>query len=473
MANKFQVLIVGMGPAGMAAAIELAGMGVHTAVVDENPKAGGQIYRQPSGGFLLTDLGFLGLKHTAGRKLVEGFESVRGKVTILNDTYVWGFFDPDKLSVLSEGQHDLMTFDKLLLAEGAAERCVPFPGWTLPGIMTLGGLQKLVVQDRVLPGHRFLLAGSNPLLFPVAKSLLDAGGEIVAFCDATKIKDHMRMIPQLLRRKSMVHEAAAYVFPVFKASLPTYRPYAVVAGQGTDRVEEVTIAKLDKGWKPIPGTEKRFKVDIVGLNYGYLPSSRLARLCGCAHVYDPIQICWKPETDRFMRSSIPRIYVAGDSAGIAGAEIAEVQGRIAAIHIAAELGRLSPRDLEARLRILDKARTRLEDYASVLNTVYTLRPGLYRAMDKKTIVCRCEQLTVEEVLAGIEWGYRNINEIKRTRVGMGFCQGRTCESATAQLMIDNGIPIEEIGYMSTRPPLSPMPLGSFEHWADLGSEQDP
>jgi bacterioferritin-associated ferredoxin len=339
--------------------------------------------------------------------------------------------------------------------------------------MTLGGLQKLVVQDRVLPGRRFLLAGSSPLLFPVAKSLLDAGAEIVAFCDATKIKDHMRMIPQLLHRKSMVHEAAAYVFPVFKASLPTYRPYAVVAAQGTARVEEVTIAKLDKEWKPIPGTEKPFNIDVVGLNYGYLPSSRLARLCGCVHVYDPIQICWKPETDRFMRSSIPEIYVAGDSTGIAGADMAEVQGRIAATHIAAELGRLSSLDLKVRLRSLDKIQTRLQKYASVLNSVYSLRPGLYRVMDKKTIVCRCEQVTVEEVLAGIEWGYRNINEIKRMRAGLGLCQGRTCESATAQLMIEKGIAIEEIGYMSTRPPLSPIPLASLEHWVDSENGQNP
>jgi len=466
MESRFEVVIVGMGPAGMAAAVEMAELGIQAAVLDENPKEGGQVYRQPSDDFIVTDTGFLGPKYKTGQKIIGAFNSIQDKLTVFHDTNIWGFFDGTTLSLVEKGEIKLMTYDKLLLTEGAMERSIPFPGWTLPGIMTLGGLQRMVVHERLLPGKRFLLAGCSPLLMPVAASLLDVGAEIVALCDTVTSKAQMKLIPQLMRQKSLAREAAAYFFPVLRRSIPTFRPYAVSAASGENRVQEVVISKLDKNWTPIHGSEIKFEVDAVGLSYGFLPSARLARLCGCAHVFDSIQNYWKPSTDAVMRTNVPHIYVAGDSAGIGGADLAQVEGRIAANHIAAELDKLSDRDLKTRLNSLHKIRNRIKGYTSALNKIFSLKPGLYSLVNEKTIVCRCEHVTAEEVLSGIELGYRNINEIKRTRVGMGLCQGRTCESVIAQLMLQKGIPIEEIGYMGLRPPLSPMPLAVFESWPE-------
>jgi NADPH-dependent 2,4-dienoyl-CoA reductase/sulfur reductase-like enzyme len=194
--------------------------------------------------------------------------------------------------------------------------------------------------------------------------------------------------------------------------------------------------------------------------------ARLARLCGCTHEYDPVLNFWKPQKDNYMRSSLSDIYVAGDSAGIKGKDLAEVEGRIAATHMAFKLHRLSISAMKKRMGHLKKRQEHIQGYSSMLNKVYRLEPGLYGAMDRETVVCRCEDMTVGDVLEGIEMGYKNINEIKRTRVGMGMCQGKICESIVQQIMHQKGIPIEEIGYLNLRPPLSPIPLSSFEIHAD-------
>jgi hydrogen cyanide synthase HcnB len=246
---------------------------------------------------------------------------------------------------------------------------------------------------------------------------------------------------------------------------PVLRRCAVISALGRNRVEQVRIAELAPNGSPVPGSEKEFQIDILGISNGFLPLGRLARLCGCEHFYDPLQRCWRPKTDDRMRSSLPDIYVAGDSRGIGCRDLAAIDGRLAALHIAGELGRISASELRQQVQRLNGERSVIQRYASKLNRIFSYPQGILDALDRETIVCRCEQVTLGEVLAGIETGYRNINEIKRTRIGMGMCQGRTCESIVTQIMLQRGIPIEEIGYMNLRPPLSPIPVSVCEDYA--------
>jgi thioredoxin reductase len=468
MRYEFDAVIVGMGPAGMAAATELANLGVTTAVIDENPAPGGQIYRQPSPEFTITDPGFTGVGHKRGHRLIEDFRMCQDKLTVFSEAYIWGVFKGEGLAVTCNGKTSLIGFKKLLLAEGAMERSIPFPGWTLPGIMMLGGLQRLIVHERILPGKTYLLAGNSPLLLPVAASILKAGGKIVSLCYPEPIWHYSKLIRPLMRKPSLAMEILDYYFQTLKDSVRTLSPYAVVNASGENRVESVTVAKVDDNWRPMAGTEKQFQVDAVGISYGFLPCARLARLCDCEHIYDHELMHWKPRIDPFMQTNRTGIYVAGDSAGIGGADLAEVEGRIAAVHIAAELGFISDGEHDRQEKALFKKRKRIESYVRVFNSVFAPKTGLYKAIDEETTVCRCEQVTAGEVLEGIRNGYRNINEIKRTRFGMGLCQGRVCESIVSQLMICQGIPENEIGFMNLRPPLSPMPLSQFE-FSDLVS----
>ncbi|MEW6267557.1 MAG: NAD(P)/FAD-dependent oxidoreductase [Thermodesulfobacteriota bacterium] len=465
MKNRFEAVIVGMGPAGLAAAVELGRLGVQVAVVDDQPNPGGQVYRQPSPDFSISDTRFLGVKYQKGQRLIDEFNSVRDRCTVYNEANIWGFFNGDSLSLARNNEIFLIGFKKLILAEGAMERSWPFPGWTLPGVMTLGGLHKLVLPERTLPGRRFLLAGCSPLLLPVAASIVAAGGEIAAICDPVPFYRYLKILPEFLRQRELAHEFLTYLFPVIKELVTVLRPYTVISASGHDRVEEARVARLDPQGRPVPGSEKQFKIDILGVSDGFLPLGRLARLCGCEHIYDPLLHYWKPQTDDQMRSSRPDIYIAGDSKGMGGRDLAMVEGRLAALHLAGELGRISASELNGRKKRLQTERTRLQQYAAKLNEVFSLPSGPPDIMDKETIVCRCEHITVGDVEAGIERGYRNINEMKRTRLGMGLCQGRTCESIAARIMLRKGIPIEEIGYLNLRPPLTPLPFFLLEEYA--------
>jgi thioredoxin reductase/bacterioferritin-associated ferredoxin len=471
MNDIFDVLIVGMGPAGMAAAVELCRLGIHVGILDDNPEPGGQVYRQISPEFTITDHGFMGVKHKKGARLIDGFNAVRGRCTIYDSAYVWGHFDGDSLAYVRDNKISLVRYKKLLLSEGAMERPLPFPGWTLPGVMALGGVQGLVLHERVLPGQRILLAGCSPLLLPVAANIAKAGGKLVAMCDSVPLGHYWKLIPELLRQRELAHEAGSYYLSALKGRVPVLRPAAVISATGQTRVDAVRVADLDPHGSPVPGSEKEFPVDVLGISQGFLPAGRLARLTGCKHVYDQVQHYWKPEVDAHMHSSRENIYIAGDSSGVDGRDAAVIKGRLAALHMAARLGRISTSRMQQLTERLHRDRARLMRYATRLNQVFAQRPGALDTMDKDTIVCRCEQVTVGDVLEGIEKGYRNINEIKRTRAGMGMCQGRMCESIVAQIMRQKGIPIEEIGYLNLRSPLSPMPFAVLEAYAN--TDQSP
>lgn len=466
MNDSFDVLIVGLGPAGLAAAVELSRLGVHVGVVDDNPKPGGQVYRQISPAFKITDHGFMGVKHQKGRQLIADFNTLRNRFTIYNNAYVWGCFNGNSLALIRDHKISLIQYKKLLLCEGAMERTLPFPGWTLPGVMTLGGLQKLVLHERVLPGQRILLAGASPLLLPVAANITKAGGNVVAMCDNVPFQRYWKLMPELLKHRELTHEACSYYLSVLKGRVPVLRPTAVISASGHTRVEAVRVAKLDPNGRPVSGSVKDYSVDILGVSHGFLPSGRLARLLRCKHAYDANQRYWKPKVDDYMRSSQEHIYIAGDSNGVDGRDSAVIEGRLAALHMASKLNRMTSSQMKQKTNKLQKNHAQLQRYAKKLNQVFSLRPGALDAMDHGTIICRCEQATYGDVLDGIAKGYRNINEIKRTRVGMGMCQGRMCESVVAQIMLQKGVPVEEIGYLNLRSPLSPIPFSVFEDYAN-------
>ncbi len=462
MTHHYKAVILGAGPAGLSAAVELARSGTEVAIVEDNPDVGGQVYRQPPEGFIIKEEKHLVARHKIGHQLIQNLKKLSGKISIVHNAYTWGLCNNKCLAVLHNGKINLIEFDKLFLCEGAIERSIPFRGWTLPGIMTAGGLQKMVINQGLLPGKRFLLAGSSPLLLSVAASLVAAGAEFVGVCEATSYLANLRLLPNILTHGSLLSEFISMQQKLLRRSVKFYRPYTIASAEGEAKVRKAILAKLDNSWVPIPGSETQIDIDIVGLGFGFLPHARLARLCGCDHVYDPLQKYWKPMTDQYMQSSQPNIYIAGDSKGIGGADVAELDGRIAGMHAAFELGNITQREFSDQMNVLLNKKLRIKKYVLLLNQIFAPRDGLYD-LDGDTIVCRCEGITAKEILAGIDLGARDINELKRiTRFGMGLCQGRTCESIVTQLMIQRDVSINKIGYLNLRPPLSPVQLGTFE-----------
>jgi NAD(P)H-nitrite reductase large subunit len=291
-------------------------------------------------------------------------------------------------------------------------------------------------------------------------------------CDSVPLPQYWKLVPELLKHGELTREALSYFLSVLKGRVPVLRPAGIVSASGGSRVETVRVAKLDSNGSPVSGSGEDFKVDAVGVSHGFLPSGRLARLMGCRHEYDHTQGYWRPEVDDEMCSSRADVYIAGDSSGVDGRHAAVIKGRLAALHIAAQLDRISALRLKQRSDGLRRDYTAIQRYGTKLNQVFALPPGAMDTVDKDTIVCRCEKVTLGDVLDGIEKGYRNINEIKRTRAGMGMCQGRMCESVVARLMLHHGIPVEEIGYLNLRSPLTPMPFAVFEDYANSTADRE-
>jgi D-hydroxyproline dehydrogenase subunit alpha len=465
MTDAFEAVIVGMGPAGMAAAIELCRQGAQVAIVDENPQPGGQVYRRFAKEFTAEDERSLGVNYAKGKKLIEEFLQVGKQCAVLNDTHVWGGFADNQLSLRHEDKIALIKYNKLLLAEGASERPSVFPGWTLPGVMTLGGLQKLVSRDFLLPGKRFLIAGASPLLIPVAAEVLRAGGEIAGVCTVVPLARFLKLLPELAFQKEILFEAIRHAFEIVRRNAPVFSGYTVVSCAGENRIREARIAKLDADGRIAGGSMRTFEIDILAASNGILPMSRLGRQLGCRHEYDPEGLCWKVKTGPLFRSSQPNIYAAGDSHAIGGRDLAEWNGRMAGLEIAKDLGRISADEFNRRLSERARSRERLVSYVSTLQRVLSRGVNQMVRQDLNTIVCRCEQVSLGDVLSGIERGYRTMNEIKRTRVGMGLCQGRVCESVVTEIMLRKGIPIEEIGHFGIRPPIAPIPIALLEGYA--------
>jgi D-hydroxyproline dehydrogenase subunit alpha len=462
MSETFETVVVGMGPAGMAAAIELCRYGVQIAVIDENALPGGQVYRRMPIEFAANDESLLGANYKKGKQLIAEFNEAGKQCTLFNDSYIWGCFDNHVLALRHNDNITLLKYKKLLLSEGASERPAVFPGWTLPGVMTLGGLQKLITHERILPGRRFLLAGASPLLLSVAAELLRAGGELSAVCTAIPIINHLKLLPHLFLQGDLLSEIVRNSFQIITNRTRLFSQYTIVSCSGKNRVEFVNIGKLNSEGTIIAGSEKTLEIDILGVSNGFLPLSRIARLVGCQHVFDLDNRYWRVTTAPLFRSSLQDVFITGDSHDIGGRDLAILKGQLAGLQIAKELGHLPPDHFDKLASENFKKRKKLHAYVSRLKKVFSQNIESLDQIDMDTVVCRCEQITLRELLAGIKLGYRNINEIKRIRVGMGLCQGRICESIITQIMLKSGIPIEEISYFNVRPPISPIPISLFE-----------
>lgn len=461
--REVELAIIGTGPAGICAAIEAAKSNVPVTVIDENLKPGGQIYRQLMDSFVLTNENQLGKDYIQGQKLIRQLEHYSQKMELIEDALVWGIFGDNEVAFLRNGKDEGLKAQKLILAEGAYDRPMPFPGWTLPGIFTAGGALRMVKTERVLPGERILLTGTGPLQLVLATQLVQAGAEVISILEATSPTDIWRYLPQFWGQWELIKDGLHYLWKLRKGKVPHLVSHAIVEARGEQEVKEAVYARVDKDWKPIPGTEKTVEVDTICIGYGLIPSIRLSRLCGCEHKYEPRFGGWIPCHNETMETSLPGVFVAGDSAGIAGALVAMEEGRLAAIKVSQQLGYITKEEAQHRSLPIFKKLRGLRRFELALNEIYLIRSGLFTRITDDTIICRCEEITAGEIRQIIADGAIDIQEIKRlTRAGMGSCQGRMCESTIAQMIsTETKRPLQEMGWFTPRPPVKPLPLGSL------------
>lgn len=458
--TEVELVVVGAGPGGLSAAVAAARAGTHVLVLDENSRPGGQIYRQMPKSFVEEGDAPHSLIAPTGRDLLDEARAVG--VEIRRDTTIWGSFESGILEVVTRDRPERIRPQRLVLSTGAHDRPAPVPGWTLPGVFTVGGAQALLKSQRMIVGRRILLCGVGPLLLVVAAQMAEAGAHVVAVVEPVSPLRAARILPALLRELPLAREGFEYGWSLVKRRVPWRGRSVLTRIEGDGRVERAVVARVDRDWNLLPHTQA-YEVDAVCLGYGLVPSIELAAICGCPIRLDPQTRTWVPALGADLRSEAPGVYVVGDGAGISGAQAAVVEGRIAGLSVARELGHLEPARADARLGPLLARRAELNRFARALSRTYRLRPGLLSLAQADTTVCRCEEVSLAEVDRAIAEGADTLGLLKAwTRAGMGWCQGRMCGSFLMERLASRlQRPLEEVGRFGPRIPSKPViSLGS-------------
>ncbi len=405
-------LIVGGGPAGLAAAYRAAQGGLRVTVVDDNPTAGGQIWRGEQ-------------RKPTSPEAADWFEKIRGsEITFLYGARV--FHRPEDGKLLAETSDNVceLAYSSLILATGARERFLPFPGWTLPNVMGAGGLQALVKSGLSIEGKKVAIAGSGPLLLAVASYLRGRGADVLLIAEQASSLRLAKFGLSLIRQTGKSSQAMT-----LKRQLKGVRYLSgcwPVAAHGEDKVTSVTLRRGGKRWQ--------VSCDYLACGFHLAPNLELAELLGCRIENRAVSV------DEFQQTTVPKIYSAGETTGIGGLELSLVEGEIAGLAVAGN---------PEGARKLFPIRERQRRFAAVLNRTFELRDELKSLVAQDTIVCRCEDVTFDRLRAHYSWRDAKL----QTRCGMGPCQGRICGSAVEFLL---GWQTE-----SVRPPVFPVRVESL------------
>lgn len=455
-----QIVIVGGGPAGLSAAIAAAKAGAEVLIIDENLQTGGQIYRQLPQSFHVNDAGKLGSDYADGQSLLTDVDVYGDRITIWNDALIWSVFDSQQLAVARQDELVLIDTKAVVVATGAYERPFPVPGWTLPGVMTVGGAQALIKSQRIRPGNRVLLAGSGPLQLVVANQMLDAGMEVVAIAESAPRSLIWQHGMGLLNHPALLKQGLSYLWRLKRANVPLLRSFALHSIHGETYAQRAVLTKVDSGLNPIGSETKTFDVDTVCIGYGLIPNVWMTQMLGCKHGYDPMVGGWRPDFNENMETDQSGVFVAGDGAGIAGVLVARCEGEIAGLYAAAHADVIPKNQVEEKLTETRKKLTSLQKFRYAMDRMYPITSSLYSNITDDTLVCRCEGVTAGTIRQAIKDGTTNLNDIKkRTRAGMGYCQGANClPSVAAMISREFGVKEADIGVMTTRPPAKPIPL---------------
>jgi NADPH-dependent 2,4-dienoyl-CoA reductase/sulfur reductase-like enzyme len=443
------VLVIGGGAGGLAAATVAAEAGLEVVLVDERATPGGQFFKQPG-----TAHRFAGAI-AADRQVADGRARIerahRAGVKILSGADAWGAFAPLTVGVTTAGQSLLFRPARLIVATGAYERGVPVPGWTLPGVMTTGAAQTLLKTDGVLPGRRVLVCGNGPLNLQVALELACAGADIVAVAELAE-RPGIAQVGAALRLMAngfdVAWQGADMLLEVRQRGIP------LLYKRSLTRVEQT-----DDGLLATVGAS-RFHVDAVLMGYGFLPSNELLRALGCRHDYDANRdhlVTWRNEG---CETSVAGVHAVGDCCGLGGARAAADEGMIAGWAVARALGRpVDQRQLAAARNRLVRHRR----FQTALWQVFAAPRSQARRAEPDTILCRCEEVTLGAVENALADGEPSIGEVKRrTRLGMGRCQGRYCAPVLAALLAERQErPIDELAFFAPRLPARPVAISDL------------
>ncbi|MFI7636269.1 FAD-dependent oxidoreductase [Nonomuraea sp. NPDC049400] len=441
----YDLVVIGGGPAGVAGALTAAQAGLRVALVDSATRLGGQYFRhsadpEPAPGLA---------------RFLRQARALDSRADVLLRHQVWSLVrEPDGGLVVHcttpERKAVPLEARRVLIATGAHDRPLPFPGWDLPGVLTAGGAQALLKGNGVVAGRRIVVAGTGPFLLPVASGLAGAGARVLGVLEAN---GGLGLARHPLLALGKAGEAGGYALDLARHLVPYRTRQAVVAAHGEREVEAVTVARLDKDWNVL--ATRVVECDTVAVGYGFVPQIELAAQLGCETRQD---VDGSPvlAVDAGQRTSVAGVWAAGEPTGVGGWRLSEVEGRIAGLAIAADSGASQT----AVPGVLLRRRERWRSFGEALQHAYPVRTGWQGWLRDDTLVCRCEEVPLARVREAQDLGATDARSIKLlARPGMGWCQGRICGYAVSCLAGEPPQP-------PRRPIAQPVTLGALADLSD-------
>jgi NADPH-dependent 2,4-dienoyl-CoA reductase/sulfur reductase-like enzyme len=457
------LVVIGGGPAGIAAAATASSFGLRVALIDERVTLGGQIFKRVGPGFDLRERKSLGRDYARGSDLIDEID--RPNVTLLTSTTVLTIEDGKVITSHPEEGIRALDYRFLIIAPGAYDRPVAFPGWTLPGVMTAGAVQTMVKTQRISPGKRIFFAGSGPLALAFSAQLIGLGAPVFKVIESAPFPspiNALRLLSRIGGNLDLIRDAAKYRSVLFKARVPFKYGRIIVKAEGKGRLEYVTHAKADREWNPIPGTEVREACDALCVGYGFFPSHELFRLVDCAFEYDENRGGFSVLRDEWGATSVDSVFAVGDGTGVTGSYSAVAQGRLAGLQIASRLKKITEEERDSAAKPYARELRARNRFQSALNKMFDVGAGIYRLADKKTVICRCESVTrgaIDPIIDSTD----DVSVVKGiSRAGMGLCQGRNCQRHIAAMIADrHQKPISSVSFQTPRFPVKPVEIGAI------------
>ena len=462
--NNWDVAVVGAGPAGVRAALCAAEAGAKVVLIDEQAVAGGQIYREVTRhGAARGDV--LGADYREGAALLDQLEA--SAVVHRTGCVLWNMDHDGVLTFSVQGVAEQLKAKRVVLATGALERAFPFPGWTLPGVISAGAAQVLLKGSGVVP-QQAVLVGSGPLLYLLAVQLVAAGVPPMALLETqsrSSLFQSARYLPQALKGWRYLLKGMQMLWELKRAGIKRYRGVSAVCAEGEGAVNALSFDHR--------GQRHRIECRQLLIHQGIVPNVQLTRALALAHRWNEQQRCFTPQTDDWGRSSEESIFVAGDGAGIGGARAAALQGELSGLRAACDLGFVEEAELAERAKPLRGLIASELAARPLLDTLY--RPPDWAVVPEQgdTILCRCEGVTVGEVQSVARGDCIGPNQAKAfCRAGMGPCQGRYCGLGVSEVFAaERRQPHEQVGYFRLRFPTKNVTLGEMAGLANPNSAE--
>ena len=433
MKSRYDVVILGAGLAGLCAARTLSGHGFSILVAEESLHKGGQLLRKMPGspvrGWNVDSL------KSKGFNLIKDVEQHRD-IDWTFSTQVSGIY-PDNCLLLNvmdtdhPGQSRLAQVHAgtMILATGARETFLPFKGWTLPGVMSLGAAQVLMKSHGVLPGANTFIAGTSPLMMALSWEIIKNGGGVSGLADENRLSDQAAFLPLAARHWPKLFEGTAYLANLMRHRIPVYRGWRVVEATGDTQFNTAVIARTDKDGRVVSGTAKTVTGDALAFGNGFVPNLELCAQAGCRISYNAGLGGWKADVDDRCETSLASVFAAGEITGIAGGKKSMLEGELAALAVLVRLSNGKPRikDISGRIEKLQAGIRAQQDYAVFFNRLCRVPDAAWAGIEDDVVICRCENITMGQIRNAVAHGFTTPGGIKKfTRAGMGPCQGRTC-----------------------------------------------